>query len=852
MKRILNIPILCAVLIATVAVLAGCVKESLDNGQVGAGDKVEIAFMAGGLTIEAAGPQEPLAQNHSRAGDVTTASVMPADTTFRVLVFGKDATVTTGTPIAESTYKITNDAGAVALAAVKDNGEADATGTAPGTIYLQRGEYDFYYFSPALPVTSGKVTGLTSGVDYMAVKQLTNVEPNGADSKFHINQVQFGRLCSRLDIRVTPKSDNSFIESIVLNTGGAKITGLATGAEYTLGEADIANITGDGSVSLGTTDFKATTAGTGVNAKLTTEGQANIIVLPVAGRDLTVTLDLLIDGMSVPVSVTLTGTTLAAGYKYLLDLKVDRQGSPTFTVTVAPWTEGGSGEAPTIPAGTIGTYRDGGVVFWVDPEDARHYKVVSVDETNASWSDAITWATDYAGDWRLPTQGELNTLYNARQANGGEMDLSNSVIDKAITALEATSFGSDAYWSATDTDNSNAQTVKLTDGNSTPAAKTVITPVRLVREMPVLTDYLMQPANCYITQPGRTFRFDATKKPRTFNGSTGRNLSGVAVDAALANTLLFSDIKDVKIVWQTAINHSTPADGKKADMILQSVSYDKSGICTVVPHATGCGNALIAAYATDGTTILWNWHIWVTEGEVQGNVQTGNTSLNGGGNFMDRNLGALAATTTQPETDNAYKYFGLLYQHGRPTPFTGQGIGTTRDTYTCIYDEDGIQITTSANTGGYDISGTAVSNVTTAIQKPKTFYSQSLSDSYSWFNQNYSLWSDYGANKSIYDPCPFGYRVPVRTSWSGFTSTNQGGAYLNNGSTWNSTWWPIAGYRYSTGGGLYDVGNNADYWSSTFASSYKAYNLYFSRTGNVSYNNIHCGFGFPVRCVEDK
>lgn len=376
-------------------------------------------------------------------------------------------------------------------------------------------------------------------------------------------------------------------------------------------------------------------------------------------------------------------------------------------------------------------------------------------------------------------------------------------------------------------------------------------------------NYINQPSNCYITRPGVLIRFDATKKPRTATGGTCSNPSTVETDNALSNDLQKEDISSVKIVWQTAINHSSPASGKTADMILQHVSYNAgTGVCTVIPHATGYGNALIAAYAADGTTILWNWHIWVTDGEVQANVNTGNMSLNGGGKFMDRNLGALAAITTQPTQEEAYKYFGLLYQHGRPTPFTGQGIGTTVSIYTKIYRGDGTEIT-PGSIGGYTFTEAAVNTVTAAIEAPMVYYSYDFTTGWSWLSTDISLWSDYGKNsKSIYDPCPYGYRVPqsgnsTASSWYGFSSNNIGANKIENGTLWSGSgdksWWPIAGYRYFDTGSVVSVGGHGDYWSSTTFSAHHSYRLFFDYKGTIApSNNDHRSCAFSVRCVEDK
>lgn len=90
------------------------------------------------------------------------------------------------------------------------------------------------------------------------------------------------------------------------------------------------------------------------------------------------------------------------------------------------------------------------------------------------------------------------------------------------------------------------------------------------------------------------------------------------------------------------------------------MSYDSDK--NTIAFSTGAeflkGNAAIAAKDAEGT-ILWSWHIWLTDKPKD---QAYN---NGAGTMMDRNLGATSAT---PGDAGA---LGLLYQWGRKDPFPG-------------------------------------------------------------------------------------------------------------------------------------------------------------------------------------
>ncbi|MBO5419128.1 MAG: hypothetical protein J6A22_03495, partial [Bacteroidales bacterium] len=132
---------------------------------------------------------------------------------------------------------------------------------------------------------------------------------------------------------------------------------------------------------------------------------------------------------------------------------------------------------------------------------------------------------------------------------------------------------------------------------------------------------------------------------------------------------------------------------------------------------------------------------------------------------------------------------------------------------------------------------------------------------YDWCysSRDNSLWTTSDKAKSIYDPCPAGWRVPDGGSngvWSkaGFDdktydSTNEGMSFsISSPST---TWYPASGYRYYGDGGLYGVGYGGYYWSASPYSNY-AYFLYFYYEGSVnpSYDNDRAN-SQAVRCVKE-
>ena len=112
-------------------------------------------------------------------------------------------------------------------------------------------------------------------------------------------------------------------------------------------------------------------------------------------------------------------------------------------------------------------------------------------------------------------------------------------------------------------------------------------------------------------------------------------------------------------------------------------------------------------------------------------------------------------------------------------------------------------------------------------------------------------------DKTIYDPCPMGYRIPEGGSYgiwetAGFCKTefdkmNYGISFdINNGT---KTWYPASG---SLIGHYYGTGQNGFYWSLT-PNEYFAITLCFGPGGGV-YTNTHKHnryMGCNVRCIKE-
>jgi uncharacterized protein (TIGR02145 family) len=211
--------------------------------------------------------------------------------------------------------------------------------------------------------------------------------------------------------------------------------------------------------------------------------------------------------------------------------------------------------------------------------------------------------------------------------------------------------------------------------------------------------------------------------------------------------------------------------------------------------------------------------------------------------MMDRNLGATSAT---PGDRGA---FGLLYQWGRKDPFLGSSS----------FSFNTIAKSTIAWPSAV-ASSSATGTVDYAILNPTTFVTASSYSKFDWHyaSRDNTLWTTSDKTKSIYDPCPSGWRVPDGGSngvWSkaGFDDKkydSKKGMSFSISSP-SQTWYPASGYRRDSAGSLDYVGSRGYYWSASPDSDY-AYSLGFNSFGNVyPSSNDSRACGQAVRCVKE-
>lgn len=276
------------------------------------------------------------------------------------------------------------------------------------------------------------------------------------------------------------------------------------------------------------------------------------------------------------------------------------------------------------------------------------------------------------------------------------------------------------------------------------------------------------------------------------------------------------------------------------------------------------GNAVIALKVND--RIAWSWHIWATDEVGTGAAAAGHT-------VMDRNLGA-----TSTEIGNVASY-GLYYQWGRKDPFIGANSAgtfikgesetTAFSTKTASYVSNGTKFSVIANNDAsiIDCIDYTVSNPMTFI---KYVVQANNGGTNSWFNSDYTafkdIWGGESGEKSAYDPCPAGYRIPVSAdrTWSGYSKTSF--TYTELGATDNASGitYPLTGFRKNDTGCISSLGAYLFVPSAKMTDKGKGtamYTTYYKLSATAktpanafSFNpaSVHAAQGYTVRCEKIK
>ena len=306
------------------------------------------------------------------------------------------------------------------------------------------------------------------------------------------------------------------------------------------------------------------------------------------------------------------------------------------------------------------------------------------------------------------------------------------------------------------------------------------------------------------------------------------------------------------------------------------------------------GNAVVAV--KKGGTTVWSWHLWFAPKDALDKIKVTNHQHKdyyftkealGWKPIQWRSSTYTSARTVKVKVEQtvanngakAYTVINItqnpggvkkgattLYQWGRKDAFPGVA-------------------TSDLKAGG--ITENAGDNMTIVnnIQNPDKFYiyGSSLWTNYGYYNLwsadntvtgSYNQGNDNPVVKTVYDPCPVGFKMPANNAFTGFTTTglnstsqsemnvdgtddwqqwtnNFGHNFWTNSSKTATINFPASGLRNYNDGSLDFVGDYGYYWSAVPDGSSDGCSLYFSSGSVYPLNNYTRTYGFAVRGVSE-
>ena len=337
-------------------------------------------------------------------------------------------------------------------------------------------------------------------------------------------------------------------------------------------------------------------------------------------------------------------------------------------------------------------------------------------------------------------------------------------------------------------------------------------------------------ANTYIVKPGAFVKFPAANS----NGKI--------------------DFASAALLWQD-----------KKGMVADIIADPASGSIYVSLNPELSGNAVVAASDAD-KKVVWSWTLWVADYDPAAKTMDYTDKASGASfSFMDRYLGAVSA---EPGTDAVS---GNFYQWGRKDAFPGSTLAASLKE---VYDIEG-------NVVEYSVEACAAeNNIPNGVANPFIWYSGVSGGNWGWISNTKAflqtdevvdLWGGKTGKKSVYDPCPDGWQMPVIEAFTFYSDADveKTKYFATEGSTANkdllgryvkvggeSFFFPAQGEiphggKYTNGAGFNWPCAKA--WSATAdPTNYRAYATAVSPSSTSAKGGLGFGYGTPVRCVKVK
>lgn len=356
-----------------------------------------------------------------------------------------------------------------------------------------------------------------------------------------------------------------------------------------------------------------------------------------------------------------------------------------------------------------------------------------------------------------------------------------------------------------------------------------------------LVDAILQEpdANSYIVNPlpGDDQRMYCIPVAWRINTFWQNEMDAGHIASSTAYTIMSDNQWSADIIWQTSDEQMIEfynADGTITDKEgrVSPVYYGQTAL-RFKPKKGAEGNVLVGVYRTDQPNASdptkreysWSWHLWITDynpdecrnqnwdgrykyvlsngsGEVHhhiGDMWDGEDAEYHNKWMMDRNLGTLSNIGRNSRTKGAY------YCYGRKDPTIYAPLYTYKESSNSFVTYSQKYLTNSSNV-----------TLNYLVMHPNLIPGDAVVDYYpSKYNiYNLSLWNDpywnnNNTDKSFFDPCPPGWKIPKHTAWdtkyrTKVSNWDQGFRFHLDGviGSDNYAWYPSFGC-YNSGGAFY-------------------------------------------------
>ena len=320
-------------------------------------------------------------------------------------------------------------------------------------------------------------------------------------------------------------------------------------------------------------------------------------------------------------------------------------------------------------------------------------------------------------------------------------------------------------------------TVTITDSFGRTFSRVVTSALKIsageTRAFPTLSfTFAYGEANSIVVEPGATVTFDAALRYTFAKDFLAANM--VKVTNSAGDDFVEDGLK-VETLWEIAEAGTTLVSGA----VIDNPSLNGNEI--TVKAKNGRGNALVVLKDVNDV-ILWSWHIWVVDGlaDLTFSGSSRNTTIH------NMNLGA-----TQNSLYCADKLYtnqeaiGLYYQYGRKDPFVMPKSLSRKNTSPYLTGKDltrRVERDEDDNNRKNGRVDWAIKNPDARILRSKS--TQNVRSAIGFSNWTYAAddlkkyW--HSTEKTIYDPCPKGYKVPDYDAFADFASANVPAVHVEN------------------------------------------------------------------------